>query len=98
MNEMTLPRLAGSRKTARRIVESFDGPLAGSLVVLNCRELQSAPQSFADEIVVAILVEGHATALTLKDASQEFIDYVRTSAERRQLPAGSIDVINSLQA
>lgn len=98
MTEMTLPRLAGSRKTARRIVETFDGPLTGSLVVLNCRELQSAPHSFADEIVVAILVDGQATMLTLKDASDEFEGYVRTAARLRGLEPHRVDAIKSIDA
>jgi len=95
MTEMTLPRLVGSRKAARKIVESADGPFAGSIVVLNCRELRSAPQSFADEIVVATLIDGHAVSLTLKDASAEFEGYIRDAAARRGLPADSIASMRS---
>ncbi|KQX74488.1 hypothetical protein [Aeromicrobium sp. Root472D3] len=96
MTELTLPRLAGSRSAARSLVRQADGPLEGGIVIVDCRELRSAPPSFADELVKAILVEGCAASLTLRDASEEFIRYVRESAASRKVPAGKVDVVTAL--
>lgn len=97
MTELTLPRLVGSRSAAQALVRTVDGPLSGSIVIVDCRELRSAPPSFADELVKSILVEGEAAGLTLRDASDEFIRYVRESGESRGIAAGKIDVVTSLR-
>lgn len=91
--QVVLPRLAGSRSAARKLVESADAPLEGSIVILDCRQLRSAPPSFADEIVKATLEDGGAVSLTLKDASEDFIRYIRESAARRKIADNLIDVL-----
>jgi len=92
-SQVVLPRLAGSRSAARKIVESADIPLAGNILVFDCKQLRSAPPSFADEIVLATLVEGRAVSLTLQHASEEFERYIRESAERRGVAADRIDAL-----
>lgn len=84
-NAVVLPRLAGSREAARRIVDSAERPIADHEVVFDCRQLRSAPPSFADEVVLATLVEGHASKLVLLDPSDEFERYVREAAVRRDV-------------
>lgn len=84
MTALTLPRLVGSRKAARKIVDDA-GEFAGRSVVLDCRNLKSAPPSFADEIVIAVLVDGRASSLELLGASHEFVEYVRSSMLEQRL-------------
>lgn len=91
--QVVLPRLAGSRSAARKLVQGADAPLNGSIVVLDCRQLRSAPPSFADEIVKATLEDGGAVSLTLQHASEDFIRYIRESAKRRHIAPNRVDVL-----
>lgn len=88
-----LPRLGGSRSAARRVIEAL-GPVKGALIVIDCRELQSAAPSYADELVKVALVEQNAASVTLKDASAEFESYVRDSLKARELDPSRLDTIH----
>lgn len=93
--EVVLPRLAGSRSAARALVDEADGPLEDAVVTLDCKQLRSAPPSYADEIVLVVLVEGGARTLALRYASAEFEGYIRESAQRRGIDSSRIDVLVS---
>jgi hypothetical protein len=96
MQQVTLPRLVGSRESADQLLESLSPQARHERVVLNCRELLAASPSFADEIVKLVLVEGRASELVVLGADDEFVSYIRQSAEAHHVtsqvairPAGS---------
>lgn len=92
MSEVTLPRLVGSRNAARTLLSSLESSLVDASVVLDCRRLRSAPPSFADELVKILFDEHKLSALVLKDASEEFVRYVRASLDARDIPRERLTV------
>lgn len=58
--EIKLPRLAGSRKLAEELVRKA-GDLSDKRVVVNTRELKSAPPSFVEELYTQIAMQGPAS-------------------------------------
>jgi hypothetical protein len=82
---ITLPRLVGTRETARDLLAEHGVPesLTSERVVVLCRDLASGSTSFADELVKELLVDRAATQLILVGAPERFVDHVRAAAARR---------------
>lgn len=81
MNQVTLPRLVGSRESAADLLKFLSPDTRDERVVINCRELLAASPSFADEIVKLVLVEGRASELVVVGADEEFVNYIVDSAK-----------------
>ncbi|TSD62174.1 hypothetical protein [Aeromicrobium piscarium] len=90
---LPLPRLAGSREAARRAVEKL-GDIRNAIVILDGRELQSAAGSYADETVEAVLVDGDAAALVVKNSTAEFEQYLRESVAHHGISADRVDFLD----
>jgi hypothetical protein len=85
MSQVMLPRLVGSRESADQLLGSLPRGTPYARLVLNCRELLAASPSFADEVVKLVLVEGRASELVVLGASDEFAEYIKQSAEARDV-------------
>jgi hypothetical protein len=72
VSALTLPRLVGGRSRAKEMLAPFPSDLTGANVVLDCRDLLSAPPSFADELVRIVLAERHADSLEAIGAGPDF--------------------------
>jgi hypothetical protein len=58
-----LPPLAGTRKRAQELLSALPDKLVGCTIVVDCRGLVAATQSFADELLQGVLVERNATEM-----------------------------------
>lgn len=77
--ELVLPRLVGSRDSARALLAEL-GTYEGKVVVLNARNLRSASPSAADEFVKEVLTRRHARALEFVSAGPEFVRDLEAAA------------------
>lgn len=93
MEQIVLPRLAGTREAVSDLLaaQSVPAALTGETVVLLCRALASGSPSFADEMVKEVLVERGADELVLVGSSERFLQHVTAAAERRDV-AGRVRV------
>ena len=78
---INLPRLVSSRESARRLLAEAADTVKGDRVVVNCRELRSAAESFVDELVKVILIEGDAAELVVLGASSQFLEQAHRAAK-----------------
>lgn len=73
---LPLPPLVGSRKRAHVLANSV-GPLHGKIVIVDCRDLVAATESFADELLVQILLEQGAQEVHFINVSDlEFANWI----------------------
>jgi hypothetical protein len=82
-----LPRLAGTRPAADDLLAEYNvpGDLSGQAVVLQCRDLSTGSASYADQLVLRLLVMADAKQMTLVAPPQKFLDRVQASADRRNV-------------
>ncbi len=87
MVELTIPRLAGTRDALLALLEEHGVPgnLAGTNVVIICRDVVASSASYVDELVLQVLEVRAATELVLVSPSDQFRDRVVEAAERRGL-------------
>jgi hypothetical protein len=76
---ITLPPLIGSREAADVILSRI-GEVRGKRVVIDCRGLVSASQSFADQLVVRLIQEKGAAALDVIAPYDDFWEFLSESA------------------
>jgi len=72
----SIPMLASSRDRAQQILTGVDTDLAGYEFRLDGELLIEATASFADEVVLEVLVRRDADALQLSRCPDEFIDLI----------------------
>lgn len=76
MTTLPLPPLVGTRKRAQTLVDAL-GDVEGIDVVVDCRKLVAATESFADELVTVILVRGKASEMHVVNVSDlDFANWV----------------------
>lgn len=91
MTTLVMPRLSGSRLSARSLAEQLPVEALGEeTVVLDARPMDAASQSFADELVLRILGEDRATRFEVHGATARFARHLNVSAKVR----GVADRIN----
>lgn len=91
MTTLVMPRLTGSRLSARNLAEQLPvEPLREDTVVLDARPMNAASQSFADELVLRILGENRASQFEVHGATKRFAEHLKVSAQVR----GVADRIN----
>ena len=83
--EERAPATLGSRGQARSLFAGSESKLRDSVVRLDCSALEVSTPSFADELVLVVLVEAAASKLILVDAPTRTVDYARRSAELRSV-------------
>ncbi len=85
MVELVLPRLVGTREAVGDLLNEQAVPsrLEGKDLVLLCRDLAAGSTSFADELVLQILVRRRALRLVLVAAPSSFVTRTRDAARRR---------------
>lgn len=84
MIEIVLPRLAGTREAAQRLVAAAlasAGP--NEQAVISARLLSTATASFADELV-RLLQAGRISNARVEGAPSSFANLLRASAARRK--------------
>jgi hypothetical protein len=69
---IVLPRIVGTRPSARALLREVPTRLDGEDVVLDCRGLVDGTASFADEMVKAVLVDRTAASLVALGPGQDF--------------------------
>lgn len=69
---IVLPRVVGTRMSARSFLERLPVDLAGEDVVLDCSGLLDGTASFADEVVKVVLRDRGARALVVDGAGDDF--------------------------
>nr|WP_314141084.1 hypothetical protein [uncultured Rhodococcus sp.] len=73
---LPLPPLVGTRKRARTLVESLPPDLESKIVVVDCRDLMAATESFADELITRVLVDRRAAQMHFVNVSDlEFANW-----------------------
>lgn len=78
--EMVLPRVVGTRPSARLFLHEIPEQLAGTEVVLDCRGLVDGTASFADEVVKVVLVDRGAASLVAVGPGHDFAGDLATAA------------------
>lgn len=81
MRKVALPQMVAGRDLADEVVDSL-GALAGEVVFVDATGLVVGAPSFAAQLVERVLVAGGAARLTINGAPHDFVDYVRSAAER----------------
>lgn len=76
---LTLPRLVAGRDLAAAMVDQV-GPLAGTRLIVDARNLVTGTGSFAAGLVRRALVDHHALGLVLVGAPADFVDYASDAA------------------
>jgi hypothetical protein len=86
---LVLPRLVGTREAARDFLQDngftmvekqLRDDLSAERIVLLCRDLSTSTYSYADELVLRLLEDGHAEAIVLVKPTEEFGRDIRESA------------------
>ena len=76
MTTLPLPPMVGSRKRAHVLADSLGG-LQGKRVVVDCRDLIAATESFADELITEILIKRDAAEMHFINVSDlDFANWV----------------------
>ena len=73
----------GSRQAAGRLLAAPGQQFRGAVVTVDASELRTGTPSFADAMVLGILVEGGAKELRLRNAPADFAQLVMEAAGRR---------------
>lgn len=82
--EVSLPRLVGTREAADAYVDALPWPLPTRVDVL-CGQLRAGTSSFADQLIVRLIVDGPVTELNFIDGPEEFLAHVTESARKRHV-------------
>lgn len=84
MTTLVMPRLSGSRLSARQLAEQLPvDALNDETVVLDARPMDAASQSYADELVLQILGSGRAGKFEIYGATARFARHLAVSADVR---------------
>lgn len=84
MTTLVMPRMSGSRLSARNLAEQLPiETLNAGTVVLDASPMDAASQSYADELVLRILASGRAAKFEVHGATTRFARHLTTSAEVR---------------
>ncbi|MDO5619745.1 hypothetical protein [Kocuria sp.] len=84
MTTLVMPRLTGSRLSARDLVDQISSqPLCGETIVLDALPMHAASQSYADELVLQILDRGEAARFEVHGATERFARHLEVSAQVR---------------
>lgn len=83
MQDVLLPKTAGSRSLAEDLTSGLPPRLGDSRVVINAENMKATAQSFADELVKQILVVRDAASLDVRCATPRFAALLHRSAETR---------------
>lgn len=78
---VVLPRVVGTRPSARAFLQQIPEDLAGQDVVLDCRGLVDGTASFADEIVKVVLHDRRADSLLALGPGDDFATDLATAAQ-----------------
>jgi len=81
MATLEMPRLTGSRLSARQLAEQLPATTMGDCVVLDARQMEAASQSFADELVVQVFVNRAASTFEVIEPTQRFARHLLVSAQ-----------------
>lgn len=74
---LPLPPLVGTRRRAQALVHDLPGDLHGAAVVIDCRELVAATESFADELIDLLVLQRGAQRLDFVNVTDsEFANWV----------------------
>lgn len=76
-----LPRVVGTRPSARAHLREVPDRLDGQDVVLDCRGLVDGTASFADEIVKVVLADRNAASLVALGPGHDFAEDLMTAAQ-----------------
>ena len=98
MQELVLAGLLGTRESADDLVARAGLPrdLAGSGVVLFCRDLLSGSTSFADQLVDELVAKRHADSVIVVGAPERFRKHMLDAARRRGL-SGRVRIESAAQ-
>lgn len=77
---VTMPQLSGGRERARTLAEPLVGKMRDKIVRLDCRQLVAGTASFADEIVIQVVITGGAQQFVVEHASGDFASYLHDAA------------------
>lgn len=69
LQTLPLPALAGTRRRAQSLLSNLPTDLSSATVVIDCRGLVAATESFADEMISELLVERRAQLLKFVNVS-----------------------------
>jgi hypothetical protein len=83
MSTIQLPRLVGSRQAAGSLLDARGGRFQGASVVVDCSQLRVGTASFADALVLDVVVDGGANELTLLNPPSAFAFLVSQAAVAR---------------
>lgn len=83
MVDVMIPRLAGSRERAVVLSAELPADLSAATVMIDAIGVESASQSFADELCKQILVVRSAERLEVHSAKPRFAHYLHESARIR---------------
>lgn len=75
-----MPRLSGSRESARALVTTaLEGVEGNCVVIVDATMMDATSQSFADELVLRVLAEDRAAQLIVQGAPAHFARNLRQS-------------------
>lgn len=83
MSSLTIPDLAGSRAKAAQLADQLPLTLDGIVVEVDVANVESASQSFVDELCKQVLVVRHAEKFVVHNASPRFAMHLNTAAQLR---------------
>ncbi len=83
--KIVLPRVVGTRPSARAFLREVPQDLVGRNVVLDCRGLVDGTASFADEIVKAVLKERGAASLVALRPGPDFAGDLSAAADDHEV-------------
>lgn len=81
MQTLEMPRLTGSRQSARSLAEQLPEDLGYGEVTLDATSMNAASQSFADEIIAQVLHSRPGVSLRVVGATGRFARHLQVSAE-----------------
>lgn len=84
---LEMPQLSGGPKRARALVQAVDAEqnFRGHGVIVDCRRLLAGTRSFASELLQQLLVEHHASDVTIVNVDDAFADDLRAAARELSL-------------
>lgn len=83
MSSLTIPNLAGSRARAAELAANLPNTLEHTIVEIDVANVESASQSFVDEICKQVLEVRRAHRFVVHNASTRFAMHLNTSARLR---------------
>lgn len=86
MSSLTIPDLVGSRARAADIAAALPANLHGVTVEVDVANVESASQSFVDELCKQVLVIRRADKFVVHNASARFANHMNKAARLREVP------------